>query len=142
MSEDFDNERHSSNRALELIALNLIELRKILQNLVSHVCGPISDNTAILTAIAQLKEMLMATSAELTADLKLVLAQQQKTVAEIQSVQTAVNTLNAKIVELEAIIAAGGEGISQELTDAVAEVKAQAQVVDDQIPDLPTPLNR
>ncbi len=132
---------HSSNRAFELIALNLISLRKLLETICSRSCtSGTADINAILAAIAQLKEIIMATATELTADLKLVLAQQQKTVTEIQTLQSSVDTLNVKIVELEAIIAAGGEGITQELTDAVAEVKAQAQVVDDQIPDAPVPL--
>ena len=78
----------------------------------------------------------MATQKELADSLNAVLAQQKKTAEEIKSVQASVDTLNAKIVQLEAIIAAGGEA-SQELTDAVAAVKAQAQVVDELIPDLP-----
>lgn len=78
----------------------------------------------------------MATQATLAADLQAVLAQQQKTATEIASVQASVTTLNAKIVELEAVIA-DGAAPTQELTDAVAAVKAQAQVVDSLIPDLP-----
>lgn len=79
----------------------------------------------------------MATQIQLTADLKAVLAQQKKTSQEIASVQAATDVLTAKIVELEAIIAAGGE-VSAELAAAVAAVKAQAQAIDDQIPDLPS----
>lgn len=79
----------------------------------------------------------MATQAELTQTLKDVLAQQQKTAAEIQSVQAGVDELKTKIAELEAIIAAGEA--NPELADAVAAVKAQAQTVDDLIPDLPAP---
>lgn len=79
----------------------------------------------------------MATQKALADDLKLVHAQQQKTAEEIKAVQASVDTLKEKIVELEAVIA-GGEA-DQELTDAVAAVKAQAQTVDDLIPDLPTP---
>jgi hypothetical protein len=88
--------------------------------------------------LKKLEDKLMATQAELVADLKAVLAQQQKTSGEITALQGSVDTLKAKIVELEAIIAAGGT-VSQELVDAVAAVKAQAQTVDDQIPDVPTP---
>jgi len=80
----------------------------------------------------------MATQIQLVADLKAVLAQQIKTSAEITAVQAATDLLNVKITELEAVIAAGGEA-SAELTDAVAAVKTQAQVVDEQIPDLPVP---
>jgi len=80
----------------------------------------------------------MATQTQIAADLQTVLAQLKKTSAEIASVQAATDALNVKIAELEAIIASGGEA-SQELVDAVAAVKAQAQLVDEQIPDLPVP---
>lgn len=98
----------------------------------------ILNNSAVLTRIDQLERKLMATQKELADDLKLVLAQQQKTVTEIQGLQTEVNTLKNTIVDLQKIIDAGGT-IGQELVDAVAAVKAQAQVVDDQIPDVPVP---
>lgn len=78
----------------------------------------------------------MATQAELAADLNAVLAQQQKTAVEIASVQAAQTLALEKIAELEEIISAGGV-VTQELIDAVAAVKAQAQTVDDLIPDLP-----
>lgn len=83
-------------------------------------------------------ENIMATQAELAADLKAVLAQQQKTAGEIAAVQASVDTLKAQIVDLEGQIATGGT-VSQELVDAVAAVKAQAQIVDDLIPDAPAP---
>lgn len=79
----------------------------------------------------------MATQAELVVVLNNVVLQQKKTVEEIKSVQAAVDTLNEKIVELEKIIADGVVG--EELAAAVEAVKAQAQVVDEQIPDLPVP---
>lgn len=79
----------------------------------------------------------MATQAEQAQTLRDVLAQLQKTAGEIATVQSSVDALKARIVELEAIIASGGDA-SQELIDAVAAVKAQAQVVDDEIPDAPT----
>ena len=80
----------------------------------------------------------MATQKELSDDLKLVLDQQRKTAAEIKSVQEAQAVSLSKILELEALIAAGGT-VTQELIDAVTAVKTQAQIVDDLIPDLPTP---
>ena len=95
-----------------------------------------NNQQAILHRLAEMEKRIMASQTELAAQLRDVLAQQKKTSTEITAVQSSVDTLNAKIVELEAVIAAGGEA-SQELTDAVAAVKAQAQVVDDQIPDLP-----
>ena len=81
---------------------------------------------------------IMASQAELAQQLREVLAQQKKTSGEISAVQASVDTLKQKITDLEAVIATGGEA-SAELTQAVADVKAQAQVVDDQIPDLPPP---
>lgn len=75
------------------------------------------------------------TQAELAQDLRDVLAQQQKTSSEIATLQTSVDALKARIAELETASA----GASQELIDAVAAVKAQAQIVDDQIPDAPAP---
>lgn len=80
----------------------------------------------------------MATQKELAEQLKLVLAQQKKTAAEIAAVQVSVDTLKTKITDLEAVIA-NGDSASQELIDAVQAVKEQAQVADDLIPDVPTP---
>lgn len=80
----------------------------------------------------------MATQAELAETLRQVNEQQKKTGREIAALQASMDTLNAKIAELEAIIAAGGTP-SQELVDAVQAVKDQAQIVDDQIPDAPEP---
>jgi hypothetical protein len=80
----------------------------------------------------------MATQAELAADLRAVRSQQEKTAAEIVAVQEAQTLALAKIAELEALISAGSI-VSQELIDAVAAVKAQAQVVDDLIPDAVVP---
>lgn len=80
----------------------------------------------------------MATQAELAQTLRDVSAQQQKTITEIQTLQGSVTTLNEKVAELEAVIAEGGT-ITPELTEAVAEVKRLAQLVDEQIPDVETP---
>lgn len=78
----------------------------------------------------------MATQAEQTQALREVLTQLQKTSGEIATLQGSVDTLNTRIVELEAQVGSTGDA-SQELIDAVAAVKAQAQIVDDQIPDVP-----
>lgn len=86
----------------------------------------------------ELKKYIMATQKELAVQLGEVLAQQKKTSGEIAAVQASVNTLKERIAELEAIIA-GAADADPELVDAVAAVKAQAQVIDDQIPDLPVP---
>lgn len=86
--------------------------------------------------LEEMEKRIMATQAELAADLKAVLEQQKKTGTEIATLQASVDAQTQKIKELEELVAAGGE-ISQELVDAVAAVKAQAQVIDDQIPDAP-----
>lgn len=122
--------------AMQLVALNLIELRKILHTLVSHVCGPTADNHAILAAIAKLESTIMATQAEQAAILRTLVSQVTTVRTEVQGVQTAVNEAKAKIVELEAIIAAGSDA-SPELVEAVAAVKEAVQFVDDEIPNLP-----
>lgn len=94
-----------------------------------------SGQLATQKDLKQLKDKLMATQAELAADLRKVVEQQKKTEGEIRTLQTASDLLNEKITDLEKVIADGGA--TQELTDAVAAVKAQAQVVDDAIPDGP-----
>lgn len=96
------------------------------------------NNKAILNRLAQMEEKIMATQKEIAEDLKLVLAQQVKTAGEIALLQEAQTVAIAKIVELEALIAEGGT-VTQELIDAVAAVKAQAQIVDELIPDVVPP---
>jgi chromosome segregation ATPase len=98
------------------------------------------DAPEVLRALRHINdrlEMIMATQTELIETLRLVNEQQKKTVEEIRTLQGSVDTLNERIAELEALIAAGE--VSQELTDAVQAVKDQAQIVDDQIPDVPSP---
>lgn len=126
------NERHEEDRredrladAIRLLAGEIHELRH-------------DKTNVILDRLTQMENRIMASNAELTADLKLVLAQQVKTAQEIADVQTAQNVAIQKIVELEEVIAAGVTP-SQELVDAVAAVKTQAQIVDDLIPDVGTP---
>lgn len=80
----------------------------------------------------------MATTAQVVADLQATNAQLVKISGEITAVQSSVDALHARIAELEEIISNNGE-VPQEVVDAVAAVKAQAQAVDEQIPDLPTP---
>jgi len=83
----------------------------------------------------------MASQKELADDLGKVLTQLKKSAGEIKGVQTEVDTLKQKVIDLEAVINAGGDA-SPELVDAVQAVKDQTQVVDDSIPDpvvVPTP---
>lgn len=75
---------------------------------------------------------------QLIADVTEIKGHLEKTFNEIKDLQGGVDALNTKIAELEAIIAGGGQ-ITQELVDLVASVKAQAQTVDELIPDLPPP---
>ena len=79
---------------------------------------------------------IMASQAQLAADLQAATAQLKKIFGEIAGVQTEVTALKEKVAALEAVIAAGIEP-SEELIAAVAAVKEQAQIVDDQIPDVP-----
>lgn len=74
---------------------------------------------------------IMATQAELAAELQAVATQLNKIGGET-------STLLQKITDLEAVIAAG-PALSQDLIDAVAAVKTQAAVVDNLVPDAPTP---
>lgn len=82
--------------------------------------------------------IIMATQAELVADIKAATEQLKKVDGEVKTLQGSVDTLKTKVAELEAIIAQGGT-IGQELVDAVAELKAQVQVVDDNVPDVVVP---
>jgi hypothetical protein len=81
---------------------------------------------------------IMVQEAELVQELSGVNAQLVKVADEIGGLQASVDVLNQRIVELEAIIS-GGEA-TPELVAQVAAVKAQAQIVDDKIPDAPTPV--
>jgi uncharacterized coiled-coil protein SlyX len=112
------------------------ELAKVIYRILQEIDEKRTNHNthAILDRIAEMEKKIMATQKELADDLKLVLAEQQKTAEEIKAVQASVDTLNAKIVDLEGQLASGSI-VSQELIDAVAAVKAQAQIVDDLIPD-------
>lgn len=83
----------------------------------------------VLCNLNRKADQIMATQAEEAEILRNVLDQQKKTATEV-------GTLLQKVSDLEAAIANAG-GASPELIDAVAAVKAQAQVVDDLIPDAP-----
>ncbi len=81
-------------------------------------------------ALHNLGVKFMATQAELTVQLTAINAQLVK-------VGTETTTLLTLIDELKAVIA--NAPASPELTAAVAAVAAQAKVVDDMVPDPPTP---
>lgn len=78
---------------------------------------------------------MASTQKELIADLALVNEKQLKTAGEIATLSAGSDALAARVKELEAVVANGGE-VTQELIDAVAAVKNQAQIVDDLIPDV------
>lgn len=73
----------------------------------------------------------MATQAELAADLRTVTAQ-------IRKIGTETSATLQKVIDLEAIIAAGAP-VSEEVLTALAELKAQAQAADDLTPDAAPP---
>lgn len=81
---------------------------------------------------------IMATQAELAADLRNVTAQLVKVGGETKALQASIDALHTRITELEAIVAQGGT-VTQELVDAVAAVKAAAQAADDNVPDVTPP---
>jgi hypothetical protein len=95
--------------------------------------------SSILAAILDLKEIIMASNTELTAKLDAVAVQQQKTIGEIAALQGTVTDLRQSVVDLQAVIAAGGEP-PPELVAAVDKVASLAQQVDDAIPDAPPPV--
>lgn len=85
--------------------------------------------------LIELEKRMAKTQSELAADLRLVLEQQKKTSGEIVVVKASVTTLKEKIQELEDLITEGGV-ITQELADVGAAIKAQSQLIDDQLPDV------
>lgn len=132
VNERHDEDRREDNRLADAVRLLAGEIHELRHNR-THV---------ILDRLTQMENKIMATQAELSADLRAVRAKQEKTAQEIADLQTAQNVAIQKIVQLEEVIAAGVTP-SQELVDAVAAVKSQAQIVDDLIPDVgvpPTPV--
>lgn len=78
-----------------------------------------------------MERRIMATQAELAADLRAVTAQ-------IRKIGTETAATLQKVIDLEAVIAAGAP-VSEEVLTALAELKTQAQATDDLIPDVPPP---
>ena len=89
------------------------------------------DVLSRLNSLAKQMEKSMATQAELT-------AQVQAISATLTKIGTETSTLLTKIDELKAVIAAGPP-VTPELQAAVDALAAQAKVVDDLVPDAPTP---
>ena len=78
-------------------------------------------------------DRIIMNQAELAAGLKAIQTQVGKVAAE-QAAKS--DALIAKVAELEAVIAAGGD-VTQEVTDALDGVKTALQALDDVIPDAP-----
>ena len=78
----------------------------------------------------------MATQAEILADLKAAIVSLKQVNKDTKEAQASIDALKAKIVELEALIQAGG-AITPEIVEAVAEVKSLAQTADDNLPNTP-----
>jgi chromosome segregation ATPase len=110
-----------------------VDINLNIKDLHIHYTGASESQIA---AINQSLRHIMATQAEQAATLQGVLTTLQKVATEIDGLQANSDLLLQKITELEAVIAAGGEA-SAELTAAVEAVRAQAQVLDEDIPDLP-----
>jgi hypothetical protein len=96
---------------------------------------------SLLHQIDQKLEKIMANEAEIIAKLKSAASKQEKTIAEIGTLQGTVTELRAEIVTLKDLLAVGGE-VTPELVAAADRVEVLAGQADDQIPDLqpiPTP---
>jgi len=78
-------------------------------------------------------DRIIMNQAELAAGLKAIQTQVGKVAAE-QAAKS--DALIAKVAELEAIIAAGGD-VTPEVTEALEGVKTALQALDDVIPDAP-----
>ena len=78
-------------------------------------------------------DKILMNQAELAAGLKAIQTQVGKVAAE-QAAKS--DALIAKVAELEAIIAAGGD-VTPEVTEALEGVKTALQALDDVIPDAP-----
>lgn len=90
--------------------------------------------------LKKLLEQIIMTQKEAAEALQLAVKQLNKLDGDTKVLQTSVDTANARIVELEAVIAAGDEA-SPELIAAVQAVKDAVQIVDDNVPEVPTPPN-
>lgn len=86
-----------------------------------------------------LRSTIMATQAEHAAEIRLLTGQVTKIGGEINATQAAMDLLQTRVAELEALLAAGGE-VSAEVLEAFASLKAQVQATDDEIPDPITPV--
>lgn len=108
-----------------------------------------AGESEILTTLAK----LVASSTEIKESIVTLTAQQQavvdalnaasaaqvKTAAEIVTLQGTVTALQGTVAELETAVANAG-AIPDEIVALVQKVKDQAVAIDDQIPDVPAPI--
>ena len=102
-------------------------LQRIFQFLVEWKAEKCNDKNKL--------DKILMNQAELAAGLNAIQTQVGKVAAE-QAAKS--DALIAKVAELEAIIAAGGD-VTPEVTTALEGVKTALQALDDVIPDAPTP---
>jgi hypothetical protein len=108
--------------------------------LLDYIFGPRPLTRDEIRALVQIElKPIIMTQAEAAAQLKAVRAQQDKSVGEIDALQTESTAQLERIKALEALINAGGD-VSPELATALKDVVDGQQAVDDKIPDAPTPV--
>lgn len=112
-------------------------MRRFIHALFAPWLFPSATLAADLRSLSRKVDRIMATQAEMAAQITALKDQVAKVGTEIAGVQTAVTTLQTRVAELEAIIAAAT--VTPELQAAFDALKAQVQTVDDAIPDAPTP---
>lgn len=91
-----------------------------------------APDQTILDAVQSLKEIIMATHAELTAQLNAAAAQAEKSKAEVVA---AVGALKTEVEALKAQIAAGGADVPPEVIEAANRVSAAVDAIDQLHPD-------
>lgn len=125
-----------------------MSLCKVIQSALgfpAHAGGALEHLHFLLHQLIEKVDIIMANESEILAELALVKQDVVDTKDKLVKVSLESSATLDKVTELEAIIAAGGGvggSISQTLVDAVADLKqqaadlkAQAQLVDDLVPD-------
>lgn len=100
-----------------------------------HLAHSKHETNTLLLELTRKVDQMAKTQSELAADIKTATEQLKK-------IGTETSATLQKVTDLQAIIDAGGgvgSTVTQELIDAVDALKTQAQVVDDLVPDAPTP---
>jgi predicted nucleic acid-binding Zn-ribbon protein len=88
-------------------------------------------NAYLLLKLTKQVEQIMATQAELVAELESI-------ALAVEKIGTETSATLEKVAELEAALAAAGN-VGPEVVAALEAVKAQVAVVDSLVPDSPTP---